>query len=89
MRRREFLKSSAGMGALAGSGYTGGLGMDSAKEEVKQGPAKGGSDSGKVGRPVRVVSICTKGNDRPLESTVQLVDSQGARGADVITLGEG
>jgi predicted amidohydrolase len=44
--------------------------------------------SAKIGRPVRVVSIGYKGHERALESVVQLVDSEGSQGTDVIALAE-
>jgi predicted amidohydrolase len=47
-----------------------------------------GGPAGKIGRPVRVVSIGYKGHDKPLEDVVKLVDDEGSRGADVIALGE-
>jgi predicted amidohydrolase len=57
-------------------------------EVFKQSPIPYGSTPGKIGRPVRVVSLAYKGHERPLESVVQLVDSEGARGADIIVLAE-
>ena len=44
--------------------------------------------SNQIGRPVRVVSIGFHGG-RPLEEIVQLVDEQGAQGADIIAIPEG
>jgi beta-ureidopropionase len=89
MRRREFLKNSAGMGALAGSGLTGAFGRELRRPAVfKQSPIPLGSTPGKIGRPVRVVSLAYKGHERSLESVVQLVDSEGAQGSDVIVLAE-
>lgn len=89
MHRRDFLKNSAGIGALATSGISGAFG-DQPKFDIefKQSPIPMGSLPGKIGRPVRVVSISYKGHERPLDSVVQLVDSEGAKGADIIILGE-
>jgi len=47
-----------------------------------------GSTPGEIGRPVRVVSVAYKGHDRPLDNVAQLVDGEGARGADIILLAE-
>jgi predicted amidohydrolase len=47
-----------------------------------------GSLPGQIGRPVRVVSIAYKGHERPIDSVIGLVDQEGARGADLIILGE-
>jgi predicted amidohydrolase len=89
MRRRDFLKSSAGIGALAGTGLTGPFGDELTGEVVfKQSPISMGSTPGKIGRPVEVVSVAYKGHERPLDSVVQLVDSEGAKGADIIVLAE-
>jgi len=44
------------------------------------------SADGKIGRPVRVVSLSFSG--KPLEQIVQLVDREGSRGADLIALPE-
>jgi predicted amidohydrolase len=48
--------------------------------------AEGGS--GQIGRPVRVVSIGLKNRSKSLEEVAQVVDTEGARGADVIALPE-
>ena len=89
MRRREFLQNSAGVGALAGCGLRSALGHGPARTaEFKQSPIPMGSLPGKIGRPVRVVSLAYKGHERPLESVAQLVDAEGARGADIIVLAE-
>ena len=89
MRRRNFLKTTTGLGALAGFGIpglraTGSVGPDT----FKQSPIPMGSTPGQIGRPVRVVSLAYKGHERPIESVAQLVDSEGARGADIIVLAE-
>ncbi|MBN1344408.1 MAG: carbon-nitrogen hydrolase family protein [Phycisphaerae bacterium] len=44
------------------------------------------SSAGKIGRPVRVVSLSFK--QRPLDRIVPLVDQEGAKGADLIALPE-
>jgi predicted amidohydrolase len=89
MRRRDFLKNSAGLGALAGSGLPRAFGDELTREVAfKQSPIPMGSTPGQIGRPVRVVSISYKGHERPLDSVVQLVDTEGAKGADIIALAE-
>ena len=89
MRRRKFLQTSAGLGALAGMGIPGltvdGWGGDAAADDALP---SADEPAGKIGRPVRVVSLAYKGHERPLENVVQLVDSEGARGADIIVLAE-
>ena len=84
MDRRQFVKSStAGMGALAA-----GIGIKNA-----DGSSAAGSGAvpvvadNQVGRPVRVVSIgFTQGHS--LDEIGDLVDQEGARGADLIALPE-
>lgn len=89
MRRRDFLRNSAGIGALAGPGLTSAFRDLPAKPlEFKQSAIPMGSTPGKIGRPVRVVSIAYKGHERPIESVAQLVDSEGSQGADIIVLAE-
>jgi predicted amidohydrolase len=89
MRRRNFLKTTTGLGALAGLGIAGTAGHGLAGTAAA-GDASHGADTaaGTIGRPVRVVSIAYKGHERPLDNVAQLVDSEGARGADIIVLGE-
>src|SRR5579872_2972990 len=84
MERREFLKSSAKVGALAGLGL-GGL-VERSAEALGAQPASGDQ----IGRPVRVVSIAfAPGNQgKPLEEITNVVDQEGARGADIIALPE-
>jgi len=89
MRRREFLKNSAGIGAIAGSGLTGAFRGEAGRPaEFKQSLIPFGSTPGKIGRPVRVVSLAYKGHERALENVIQLVDAEGAQGSDVIVLAE-
>jgi len=89
MQRRKFLKTSTGIGALRALGFTAlvadGQGGESAAERTR---LPGADSATKVGRPVRVVSLATKGHERPLESLVELVDAEGSRGADIIALAE-
>lgn len=89
MRRRNFLKTTTGLGALAGLGVPG-LKLNGAArpDEFKQSRIPMGSLPGQIGRPVRVVSLSYKGHERPLENVAQLVDAEGARGADIIVLAE-
>jgi predicted amidohydrolase len=85
MDRRQFVRSSAaGMSVFAA-----GLGMRETKESFAAEPVtvSAVSSADKIGRPVRVVSIgFTQG--RPLEEIVELVEKEGARGADLIALPE-
>ena len=83
MRRRDFLKNSAGVSAWAASGLRGALG-----KEPQSSPIPLGIIPGKIGRPVRVVSLAYKSKERSLENVAQLVEAEGARGADIIVLGE-
>lgn len=77
------------MSAWAASGLTGALGKEPGRPAVfKSSPIPLGSTPGKIGRPVRVVSLAYKGHERPLENVAQLVNTEGARGADIIVLGE-
>ena len=85
MQRRKFLTSSAG--ALAGLGLTG-LNGDAHPALSNSGlPAAVGSND-RIGRPVRVVSIGLKNRSKSLEEVASVVDSEGARGVDVIALPE-
>ena len=79
MDRRRFLQSSgATLGTLAsGLGAGGVQGGESAETESRQ----------EVGRPVRAVSIGFKPG-LPLEKIAELVDQEGARGADIVALPE-
>ena len=89
MRRRKFLTTSTGLGALAGMGIPG-LPVDGWGGHAAADDALPSADepAGKIGRPVRVVSLAYKGHERPLENVVQLVNGEGARGADIIVLAE-
>lgn len=84
MQRREFLKISAEIGALAAVNHRG-FGLEG-PDGNGQGPAD--VETGKIGRPVRVTSIGYKGHERPLDNVAQIVDQEGSRGTDVIALGE-
>ena len=89
MRRRDFLKNSAGVGMLSGTRLTSAFSADlSTPLNFKQSPIPMGSVPGQIGRPVRVVSIAYKGHERPIDSVIKLVDSDGAEGADIIVLAE-
>ncbi|MGO8787726.1 MAG: carbon-nitrogen hydrolase family protein [Terriglobia bacterium] len=89
MRRRKFLKTSVGLGAWAGKGIPG-VRLGGSGRNAATGAALLRSDepAGKIGRPVRVVSLAYKGHERPIENIVQLVDSEGYRGADIVALAE-
>ena len=85
MDRRQFVRNSAvGMGVVASN-----LGLKDLTGAVaaQPGPGPSGSSDDKIGRPVRVVSIGFT-QDRPLEQIAALVDSEGARGTDLIALPE-
>jgi predicted amidohydrolase len=81
MHRRQFLKNSVEAGALAGLGLAG----VRSSAMVHHSKATEGSQ---IGRPVRVVSIGIKNRTKSLEDVAQVVDNEGARGADVIALPE-
>jgi predicted amidohydrolase len=89
MRRREFLKSTVEAGALAGLGVAG-MGVDGIGSKAAASPPPMAADetAGRIGRPVRVVSIGLKNQSKSLEEVARVVDSEGARGADVIALPE-
>jgi len=82
MDRREFVKNTA-------TGIAAGLGIGSSKAGLAATPGMVAvaSSEEKIGRPVRVVSIgFTQGHS--LEEIAELVDREGARGADLIALPE-
>ena len=85
MERRRFLTSSAG--ALAGLGFAGLKGSEKVAA-ANPGPMAGAASSEQIGRPVRVVSIGLKNQTKSLQEITQVVDAEGARGADVIALPE-
>ena len=89
MQRRKFLKSSVGVGALAGLGFTGlsveGLGRTTM---ASPDPLASAGSAGQIGRPVRVVSIGVKARIKSLEEIAKVVDSEGSQGADLIALPE-
>jgi predicted amidohydrolase len=89
MHRREFLKSSVEAGALAGLGIAG-IGGDGLTTKAAASPVAMPMDAtgNQIGRPVRVVSIGLVNQSKSLEEVVQVVDAEGARGADVIALPE-
>jgi predicted amidohydrolase len=89
MRRRDFLKGSARVGALAGLGFTGISAEGSGRTmNPSQDPAAGEGSKDQIGRPVRVVSIGFKNRSKSLEEIARVVDAEGARGADVIAMPE-
>lgn len=85
MNKRQFVKNSAvGMSAVASS-----LELKDLTGAMTAQPGLGSTapSEDKIGRPVRVVRIgFTEG--RPLEEIAALVDSEGARGTDLIALPE-
>ena len=84
VNRRDFLKgSAAGASALAGLGGTTGLAADAEQAEN----SKKETPSDQIGRPVRVVSVGFHAG-RLLNEIVELVDEQGAQGADIIAIPE-
>jgi len=87
MHRRNFLKSSAE--ALAGLSLVG-LGVEgsASKPTANHSLMAAEGTASQIGRPVRVVSIGLKNRSKSLEEVAQVVDSEGARGADVIALPE-
>ncbi|HKT10482.1 MAG TPA: carbon-nitrogen hydrolase family protein [Terriglobia bacterium] len=86
VNRRDFLKGSAAGASALAAGLSGAAGMAAGASEADDGSKKTPADQ--IGRPVRVVSIGFHGG-RPLEEIVQLVDGEGARGADLIAIPEG
>lgn len=93
IKRRQFLKeSAAGVSALA-AGLSGSMSAGVPMTEARELPE--GPSEDRVGRPVRVVSIgfCPRAESssapfHSLEWTADLVDREGARGADLIVLPE-
>ena len=85
VNRRDFLKGSAAGASALAAGLGGAAGM-AATPGSENSMAQ--TTSNQIGRPVRVVSIGFHGG-RPLEEIVQLVDEQGAQGADIIAIPEG
>src|SRR5208283_4348995 len=82
MDRRQFMKDSAvALGSLVA---VEGAGSASTQE---QGSTSSQEAPGKIGRPVRAVSIGFKPG-LPLDRIAGLVDKEGARGADIIALPE-
>jgi predicted amidohydrolase len=82
MNRRQFMKDSA----IALSSFGSAEGAESAPaQEQDTTPSQAGP--GKIGRPVRGVSIGFKPG-LPLEQIAGLVDKEGAHGADIIALPE-
>jgi predicted amidohydrolase len=85
VNRRDFLKGSAAGASALAAGLTGSADTASNAQLAGSGEAK--SPANTIGRPVRVVSIGFHAG-RPLEEIVQLVDGQGAQGADIIAIPE-
>jgi predicted amidohydrolase len=82
MDRRQFMKDSAiALGSLVSA-----EGAERASMEEQE-AARSGEAPGKIGRPVRAVSIGFKPG-LSLEQIAGLVDKEGARGADIIALPE-
>jgi predicted amidohydrolase len=81
MDRRKFMKDSAfALGSL--------VSVEGAEAATIEEPSTDGQEAaGKIGRPVRTVSIAFK-PELPLEQVAGLVDKEGARGADLIALPE-
>jgi predicted amidohydrolase len=85
VNRRDFLKGSAAGASALAAGWGGPAGL--AGDPLQAGGGQMKSSSSTIGRPVRVVSIGFHAG-RPLEQIVQLVDEQGAQGADIIVIPE-
>lgn len=81
MNRRQFINSSVAVGSLVAV-----EGAEAASIQ-EQGAARREETPGKTGRPVRAVSIGFKPG-LSLEQIADLVDKEGARGADIIALPE-
>ncbi len=86
MIRRTFLKTAAmGIASLANLG----VGRASGEEAPKTPTALRANADGVIGRPVRIASIGFPAeNPLPLKKVIDCVDSEGARGVDVIILPE-
>jgi len=85
MQRREFFKSSAGLGVLSGLGFARSPVPELGGEATMQGSMP--EAVGKIGRPARVVSISFTLGKR-LQEIAELVDQEGSRGTDLIALPE-
>ncbi|MGH9327614.1 MAG: nitrilase-related carbon-nitrogen hydrolase [Terriglobia bacterium] len=89
MKRREFLKSSVSLGTLAGFGFAGTRVDGSPRGTVAlQGALEGDGHAGRIGRPVRVVSIGYNSGITPFEKVAKVIDNAGSRGVDLIALPE-
>lgn len=86
MIRRTFLKTAAmGAASLAGGSYVPASGAQTAGTPA----ARSGKADQKIGRPVRIASIgFAAENPPPLKAVAEWVDTEGARGTDVIILPE-
>jgi predicted amidohydrolase len=84
MDRRQFLGSAASLGALAST-----LNTDATAQErtASKAEAAGASPAGKIGRPVRAVSVGFHPG-LPLDRMVELVDEAAKQGADIVALPE-
>jgi predicted amidohydrolase len=88
MERREFLKDSAKLSALARFGLGGFVvGTSKGEAEPKNDPIPDEPPTSHIGRPVRVVSISFR-MGKPLEQISEWVAQEGAQGADIIVLPE-
>ncbi|MGO9966137.1 MAG: carbon-nitrogen hydrolase family protein [Bryobacteraceae bacterium] len=86
MDRRQFLQSSGAVGTLA-SGLSAGSDAAPQQRTVQPAESQQAESQRNVGRPVRAVSIAFRPG-LPLERIAELVDQEGARGADIVTLPE-
>ena len=85
INRRDFLKGSAAGASALAAGLGGASGAAAESPQPESSMAENTADQ--IGRPVRVVSVGFHAG-RPLEEIVQLVDEQGAQGADIIAIPE-
>ena len=85
VNRRDFLKGSAAGASALAAGLGGAAGLAAGAPQAGGGKMQSPADQ--IGRPVRVVSVGFHAG-RPLEQIVQLVDEQGAQGADIIVIPE-
>ena len=85
VNRRDFLKGSAAGASALAAGLGGGTGLAAGTAHAEGGEP--GPSSDQIGRPVRVVSVGFHAG-RALNEIVELVDEQGAEGADIIAIPE-
>lgn len=86
VNRRDFLKGSAAGASAVAAGFGASPGAAADPQQAEGSTRRLPANS--KGRPVEVVSIGFYAGHLPLERIAELVDREGAKGADVIALPE-